>query len=169
MGFTEFYKIYFSRLVSFAQIYLSTDDAMDVVQDVMASLLEKQNSSVFIGDMKSYVYTSVKNRCLDILKHETYKHEYCRRTLMAMRASLEMELQSNQSPVSMVLEYKEAEQRVCQAIDELPHRCREVFLMSRVEGMRYKDIADRMSISQNTVECQMTIALKKLRSRMNVS
>ena len=169
MNFTEFYMTYFSRLVNYAQMYLGNDDAMDVVQDVMTSLLEKQSIMTFVDDMKSYAYTSVKHRCLDILKHETYKHEYCRRTLMAMRASLEMEMQSNQSPVSLHLEFKETERHANQAVLELPRRCREVFLLSRVDGLRYKEIADRMNISQNTVECQMTIALQKLRARLNVS
>ena len=88
---------------------------------------------------------------------------------MAMRASLEMEMQSNQSPVSLHLEFKETEHHANQAVLELPRRCREVFLLSRVDGLRYKEIADRMNISQNTVECQMTIALQKLRARLNVS
>ena len=49
------------------------------------------------------------------------------------------------------------------AIDKLPERCREIFLKSRIEGMKYREIADELDISMNTVENQMSIALRKLR------
>ena len=55
------------------------------------------------------------------------------------------------------------ERVVNEAIDKLPERCREVFLKSRLEGMKYKEIAESMNLSVNTVENQMAIALKKLR------
>ena len=58
---------------------------------------------------------------------------------------------------------EDIEQAVTKAIDKLPERCREIFLKSRIEGMKYREIADELDISMNTVENQMSIALKKLR------
>lgn len=52
---------------------------------------------------------------------------------------------------------------IANAIDKLPERCREIFLKSRIEGMKYREIADELDISMNTVENQMSIALRKLR------
>lgn len=58
---------------------------------------------------------------------------------------------------------EDIEKVVANAIDKLPERCREIFLKSRIEGMKYREIADELDISMNTVENQMSIALKKLR------
>lgn len=57
----------------------------------------------------------------------------------------------------------EVEKHICRAIDNLPERCREIFVMSKLKGMKYREIAESLGISQNTVEGQMAIALKKLR------
>ena len=52
------------------------------------------------------------------------------------------------------------------ALDRLPERCREIFVMSKLKGMKYREIAESLGISQNTVEGQMAIALKKLREEL---
>jgi len=169
MDFTDFYESNFEKLSLLARYYLQSDEALDVVQDVMTSLWEKREVLLFIDDIKSYVFSSVKHRCLDILKHETYKREYCRRTLSSLRLDLELEMQSNQSSTVREIEFKEMEQNVKFAVDSLPARCREVFMLCRFDGMPYKEVATTLGISPNTVESQMTIALKKLRARLKVS
>ena len=169
MNFISFYQTYFEQLSRMASCYLGSEDAEDVVQDVLATLWERREGLVFVDDMKSYVFSSVKHRCLDWLKHENYKHEYCRRTLAGLHSALLMEMQSNHSSTSQYVEYNEMVQRVDMAISRLPNRCREIFLLSRKDGLRYNEIATRLGISQNTVECQMTIALKKLRQLLRVS
>lgn len=58
---------------------------------------------------------------------------------------------------------EDIEKVIANAIDKLPERCREIFLKSRIEGMKYREIADELDISMNTVENQMSIALRKLR------
>ena len=166
MDFTRFYETQFERLVFLASLYLGTDDAHDVVQDVMLTLWEKNGSLTFVDDMESYAFSSVKHRCLDILKHERYKQEYCRRTLSRLRTELELEMQSDRSTVMLDIEYREAMSRAENAVAALPKRCREVFMLSRVDGMAYRDIAAQMGISQNTVECQMTVALRRLRKAL---
>ncbi len=60
----------------------------------------------------------------------------------------------------------EVEKQIYHAIDNLPERCREIFVMSKLKGMKYREIAESLGISQNTVEGQMAIALKKLREEL---
>lgn len=169
MDFVSLYQTYFEQLTRMAGRYLNSDDAEDVVQGVFTSLWEHREALLFVEDLKSYVFSSVRNRCLDWLKHENYKREYCRRTLMGLQSALLMEMQSNHSATSQYAEYNEMVRRVDMAISRLPNRCREIFLLSREDGLRYNEIATRLGISQNTVECQMTIALKKLRQSLKVS
>ena len=166
MNYSDFYKTNFKQLVLFAKRYVHEDDAQDVVQDIMTMLWEKREDLFFIKDIKSYIFLSVKNRCIDILKHEMYKHEHCRRTLMMLKHSYAIE--TIQTPSSYV-EFKEMEMAIDHAIDTLPDKCREVFVLSRMKGLRYKEIASHLRISPNTVECQMTIALKKLRLQLKAS
>jgi len=166
MDLQSFYQTNFIPMVDMACHYVSREDAEDVVQDVMAVLWERRDAITFIGDLTAYAYSSVRNRCLDRVKHETYKREFCRRTLQAMRNDLAWENMNNHSPVANEVEYHEIIDRVNKAIEQLPNRCRTIFCMSRIEGLHYREIGQSLGISENTVECQMTIALKKLRGML---
>ena len=64
------------------------------------------------------------------------------------------------------LESEEAERRINGAIDELPEKCREIFLMNRFDGLKYREIAEKLEISMKTVETQMSRALKSLREKL---
>lgn len=166
MNIETFYQSHFQSLVEVACRYLAKEDAEDVVQDVLMTLWERREGLAFVEDLQAYAYSSVRHRCLDRMKHEAYKREFCRRTLRAMRHDLDMEMVSNYSPVSGEVEYREMAVRVDHAVSRLPNRCRAIFCMSRFEGLHYKEIGTQLGISENTVECQMTIALRKLRGML---
>lgn len=103
----------------------------------------------------SYLFSLVKNRSIDYLRHKVVAEEY-RQELTFKLSALE---QLNYTFTSE----EDIEQAVTKAIDKLPERCREIFLKNRIEGKKYREIADELDISMNTVENQMSIALKKLR------
>jgi RNA polymerase sigma-70 factor (ECF subfamily) len=79
---------------------------------------------------------------------------------------LELKLYSLQQFDENHLSGAEIETLVTNAINSLPERCREIFVLSRLEGLRHKEIAARLNISTNTVEGQINIALKKLRAEL---
>ena len=82
---------------------------------------------------------------------------------------MSLKLQSlDRFDVSDISEGNETEILVRNAINSLPRKCRDIFLLSRVEGLKYREISERLGISVNTVECQMGIALKKLRVKLNI-
>ena len=64
---------------------------------------------------------------------------------------------------------KEMRQKLLDAIDRLPEKCRQIFMMSCVDGLKYREIASRMDISENTVKTQIKLAYKKLREDINIS
>lgn len=152
-----------------ARLYLLPEDAEDVVQDVLTSLWEKRDALAFIEFPLAYAFSSVKNKCLDHVKHEAYKREYCRRTLATMKMDIELEEQNNYSVVSDELEGKEMEARLSRAISELPPRCRTIFQLRQLKGKHYAEISDMLGITVNTVDCQLNIAQRRLRKSLKVS
>ena len=169
MDFTDFYLTYYPQLVQTAKRYLGAEDAEDTVQDVLTVLWEKKDALSFVENLPAYAFSAVKNKCIDLVKHRQYKYEYCRKTLSSMQMELKLEMLSNGSSIIKDIEGKGMENRISIAINTLPNRCRTIFLMSREDGMKYQEISDVLGISMNTVECQMTIALKKLRMKLHVS
>lgn len=155
-NFDRIYVTYYSRMFRFAKEYVLFDeDAENVVQDVFLLLWEKREVLDIQVSLVSYLFSLVKNRSLDYLRHKVVAEEY-RQELTFKLSALE---QLNYTFTSE----EDIEQAVTKAIDKLPERCREIFLKSRIEGMKYREIADELDISMNTVENQMSIALKKLR------
>ena len=78
-----------------------------------------------------------------------------------MEQEFKLKLYSLQLLDDSQMSIDEVEKQICRAIDSLPERCREIFVMSKLKGMKYREIAESLGISQNTVEGQMAIALKK--------
>lgn len=168
MDIETLYLTHFTPMVDMASRYLPREDAEDVVQDVITMLWERREQLTFLNNIASYAYSSVRNRCLDIMKHETYKREYCRRTLQTMARDIMMESMINKSATETEVLYRELEVHVNKAVSMLPTRCRTIFCMSRIEGLQYHEIGEALGISKNTVACQMTIALNKLRKMLQV-
>lgn len=155
-NFDRIYVTYYSRMLRFAKEYvLFEEDAENVVQDVFLLLWEKREVLDIQVSLVSYLFSLVKNRSIDYLRHKVVAEEY-RQELTFKLSALE---QLNYTFTSE----EDIEQAVTKAIDKLPERCREIFLKNRIEGKKYREIADELDISMNTVENQMSIALKKLR------
>ena len=156
--FHEFYATYYGRMRRFASAYMSVEDAENVVQDVFLYLWENRESIEIHTNTDAYVFTLIRHKCLDYLKHKAVEEEYAREYLLSISSleKLETTLESGVDIATIVSE----------AIGQLPPRCREVFMLCRIEGKTYKEVAEILSISNKTVENQMNIALKKLKSEL---
>lgn len=170
MNFTELYLTYYPKLVRFAKEFvIFEEDAENITQDVFADLWERQNSIDAIENINAYLFRLVKNRCLDYLKRKLSEQKYVENMQTTFEIELNLKLQSlDRFEICNISEGNDAEVLVRTAINSLPKRCREIFLMSRLEGLKYREIAERLGISVNTVECQMGIALKKLRVKLSI-
>ena len=90
-------------------------------------------------------------------------------TQTSFEIELSLKLQSlDRFDACYFLEGNDTEILIRAAINSLPKRCRDIFLMSRLEGLKYKEISERLGISIKTVECQMGIALKKIRMKLRI-
>lgn len=154
MNFSDLYLTYYSKLVRFAKEFVQhEEDAENITQDVFTDLWEKRDFITHIENMNAYLFRLVRNRCLDYLRHKVFEQRY----MESLQLSCEEE----------VVEDHDTEILIRAAINSLPQRCRDIFLLSRVEGLKYREISEHLGISVNTVECQMGIALKKLRMKLD--
>lgn len=155
-NFDKIYLLYYSRMFRFAKEYVLFDeDAENIVQDVFLLLWEKREVLDIQISLVSYLFALVKNKSLDYLRHKVIADEY-KQELSAKLTALELLNYSFTSD-------EEIEQILMTAINKLPERCRQVFLKSRIEGKRNREIANELNLTVSTVENQMTIALRKLR------
>ncbi|MBP1663805.1 MAG: polymerase sigma-70 factor, expansion family 1 [Bacteroidetes bacterium] len=152
--FSTQFNLYYRPLCLYALRLLDdTDEAEDVVQDTFAALWEKRETRIEIADMKSYLYTAVRNNCL--MKLRTKKEFDDVNELQLVDENIQNE----------DIARAELEAKLWKMIDELPERQREIFLMAKRDGMAYKEIAEETGLSVKTVENHVTRALKSLRQK----
>jgi RNA polymerase sigma-70 factor (ECF subfamily) len=139
-AFDVAFTVYYPRLVAFAKEYVPEDDAMNFVQDAFITLLDK--APVFLNEnqLQSYLYTNVKNNCLMFLRHEKVKKRYSDHKIATDTPSalnVEALERLNTSPIA----FMEIEQIINDTLDQLPRRCREIFILSRMEGKKNLEVA----------------------------
>lgn len=155
-AFHELFDRYYTPLTLFALRFLADDDAAsDAVQNVFVSLYEQRLSSK-PANVKSFLYTAVRNACLNVLKHEKVRRQYESQALM-------MSDDMAQDAADSLIEESEAQAKVAKALAQLPEQCRKIFMLNRFDGMSNQEIADALGISKRTVETQVSNALKILR------
>jgi RNA polymerase sigma factor, sigma-70 family len=130
----------------------SYEDSEDIVQQIFVELLEKAVAgSLEVGDMKGYLYTVVRNRAVKYAKKNQEK--------VSVESAMYL---TDENALSISVE---EEALVWDWIDALPTERRNIFLMAKQQGMKYKEIAIQLDISVKTVEGQMGKALKALRDK----
>jgi len=158
-AFEELFRSFFPSLVLFAQKYVPDQDtAKEIVHNVFINLWEKRQQVDTGSPLKSYLFTSVHNRCLNYIRDQKKfdKDE----TIFQRMDSADF------SDGVDLLEEQELEQRIYDALHSLPEKCREIFMLNRFEGLKYAEIAEKLGISVKTVETQMSKALKILREKL---
>lgn len=155
--FEALFKQHYQELCGYANSYLKDlEAAEEMVQSTFVRVWERREQLEIHSSRRSYLYSAVKNACLNQLKHLKVRDEYKahnERVLASAHYSAEDEYQANQ-----------LEERIRASIESMPEGRREVFKLSRFEGLKYREIAERLKISVKTVENQMGSAIKQLRS-----
>jgi len=151
----ELFDTYYSPLCSYAvQFTKSLPEAEDIVQDAFVKLWTKRDQLHINTSLKSYLYKTVYHYFIDDMRQiekrdlflENLKHE----TLLE-------QMEQDDSILQKKIE------KVKQLVDALPEKCREILLLSKREGYKNKEIAEKLNISIKTVESQMRIAFQKIR------
>jgi RNA polymerase sigma-70 factor (ECF subfamily) len=154
------FHYYYSGLCAYAEkIVGDTNTSEDIVQDLFFTLWVKYNQIQISSSLKSYLFTSVKNRSLDHLKKEKTKTQSVNSIAL---------LQNHDENLSIFwFAESELETLVEKSLDKLPPRCREIFKLSRFEGLKNQYIAEKLGITKRTVELQISNALKILRKDLS--
>ncbi|MBN1180942.1 MAG: RNA polymerase sigma-70 factor [Bacteroidales bacterium] len=158
-AFEIFFRELYPKLCGFANKYLNDIDlAEEFVQDVFYLLWEKRESLSIESSLKSYIYRTVQNKCLMHIRH----------LHVVSKHSKEVEMSSLQYNEDVTESIDEMELRniVDKTLAILPERCRNVFRMNRFEGLKYKEIAEKLSLSVKTIEADMGKALKAFRESL---
>lgn len=146
-------------MVAFAKKYLNDIDlAKEIVHEAFLKLWEKREEVDTSKSVKSYLYTSVYNRSLNYIRDNKKFDKTEGKTELLERA------ESWDSSNQMIAD--EIQAKITQTLDALPEKCRQIFMMSRYEELKYKEIAEKLNISIKTVETQMSKALKALRKNL---
>ena len=162
-AFEYLFDRYYEGLLNYAgRIVRETELAYDLVQETFCKLYEDHANLNIHLSIKSYLYKSVYNSCLNEIKHRKVVNNHIDRELLDFYFS-----EIVQTPeAELALLGENINNALREAIDKLPERCREVFVLSKMEELSNKEIAERLNISVKTVEVQMTKALSRLRKEL---
>ena len=162
--FEDIYLSYFSKMKYFAKEYvISEEDAENIVQDVFVELWENKEMLNMHMNLIAYLFTTIKNKCLNHLRHKLVVQETANKLQEEYTISLRMNLDSLEAFDNNLFSDQDIEKIISRALDTLSEKCRTIFIMSKIEGKKQKEIAQELNISINTIETQMGIAYKKLR------
>lgn len=163
--FSEIYSSYYPRLCRFATEYVgNVEDAENLVQDTFVYLWNNSTSLDTVVNLKAFLFVLIKNRSIDFLRQQLRKGRTSYYLLETMEYELNLEALEAVDE-NLVLD-TDLEQRIHEAIQSLPEKCQEIFILSRVEGLKYSEIAEKLHLSISTVDNQIGIALKKLRVQL---
>ena len=157
--FREVFKEYYNPLCNFA-VSITSDRKMaqDVVQDVFTKLWDKRKELSINSNEKSYLFQAVKHRAYEILRKRQNESKLDV-TDFEESYSREKDLEE-QADKFMLKEF------LYNSIRQLPPKCQEIFVLNKVNGLTYTEIADDLDISVKTVENQIGRAYRKLRILM---
>lgn len=150
----DLFRLNYRPLCMFALHYLQDADLVeDVVQECFTVLWEKLEQGADVANRRAYLYMSVRNRCLDHLRRKGLPTESLK------PYDTYGIIDDDDAEERSVMEAK-----LWTAIDSLPEKCRQVFLMSKRDGLKYEEIAEELGLSVNTVRNQISKALNVLKN-----
>lgn len=156
-SFKIFFERYFKRFCAFAlKILEDNEESEEVVAETMAEIWERRKKFKSFKAIKTYAYSTIKNKALNIIKHQK-----------AVRRHAEY---AKYAEGGIFFENAVIEEEVCamlyNSIADLPKECRRVFVLSEIEGLKLREIAEDLGVSMNTVKTHKLRATKFLREKL---
>ncbi len=150
--FEELYRIYYGNLILFAQSFVyQKDTAEDLVQEAFLHLWDSppnENES-----LKSYLYAAVRNKCLNHLRHLQVEDKYRKKEMEALQISETYDMLHDEALI----------EKIKLAVEGLPEKCKLSFKMCVFQDMKYKEVAEELGVSLDTVKDHMKRAYRFLK------
>lgn len=155
----ELFNYYYPRLYSFSRSFLKVEDGIDdILQEVFVKIWQTRKKINSVATFNSFVFTITRNLLLNELRsrlnNEKTKEEIRNLSLAKEFSSMEQ------------IEYRDLKETVDNLVSELPERQKEIFVLSRTEGLSHKEIAEKLKISTKTVEYHITLAVRFLKDEL---
>lgn len=158
-AFNELYNLYSRRIFGFAYGFLrSKEEAEGIVQEVFVKIWETRNNLRSDLSFSWFLFTIARNLILNKLQHHQYEMRYQKDFLA--------ETSGDDNNTEEQVFYRDMSDHINNLIMELPPKRKEIFLLSRFEGLSYQEISEKLNISVKTVEVQISLALKYIRARI---
>jgi RNA polymerase sigma-70 factor, ECF subfamily len=158
--FESLFRSSYISLVRYAKTLVKDQDtAEEIVQDLFCTIWKEREKIRIESSLNGYLFRAVHNRCLHLINHNR----------VVLKHAEEMSLQQEESPESPsdILNYKELQAKIASILERLPERCGQIFYLNRFEGLKYNEIAKKLSVSVKTVEANMGRALKEFRKELS--
>jgi RNA polymerase sigma-70 factor (ECF subfamily) len=157
--FELLFRSSYVSLVRYAKTLIKDHDtAEEIVQDLFFRIWQDKEKLHIESSLNGYLFRSVHNRCLHFIEHNKVVERHAEEILYH-----QSEVQESPSDI---LNYKELQEKIARILERLPERCGKIFTMSRFEGLKYNEIAEKLSVSVKTVEANMGRALKEFRKEL---
>ncbi len=155
--FREYMEILYYRALGYVKESLVAED---IVQEVFISFWNNRNKIDFSLSVIAYLKRAVENRCKNYLSHVEVQRRY--------KKELQIQFEEEEE-IYDVGKLDELQQRLHIFLEGLPEKCREVFVLACIEGLKYQEVAERLGISLNTVKTQLKGAYQKLRTEFDLN
>jgi RNA polymerase sigma-70 factor (ECF subfamily) len=166
-AFETVFHEYYNPLFNFACHYvIEKEVAREMVQDTFMILWENRSCLKQDTKLKSWLYTITRNNSLNYLKHLLVQKKHSE-TVRKRLVSYQLNYAALKDETSEQILFSELNKGVSQAIEKLPPKCREIFVLSRSGGLKHKEIANQLNISLKTVENQISEALSRIRTYLH--
>jgi len=157
--FELLFRSSYVSLVRYAKTLIKDHDtAEEIVQDLFFRLWQDREKLNIESSLNGYLFRSVHNKCLHYIEHL--------RVVERHAEEIAYQQTDTQESPSDILNYKELQEKIAKILERLPDRCGKIFTMSRFEGLKYNEIAEKLSVSIKTVEANMGRALKEFRKEL---
>jgi len=160
-AFELLFRLYYLRLCAYANKFLNDpEQAREIAQNVFVKIWEGRDGIDPEDCLKAYLFKIAQNLSLNNLRRKKVESRY-----IELYKLVYIEHQEFSAHESLLA--RELEEHIAQSIGKLPGECRKVFELNRIEGLKYREIAETLNISIKTVEAQMSKALRLLRIELS--
>ena len=155
----ELFNYYYPRLFNFSKSFLKIEDGIDdILQEVFVKIWQGRKRITNPDTFNSYIFTITRNLLLNELRRRL-NNKNLKEKVRTLSVASEYSLLEQ-------IEYQDLKDKVDKVVDQLPERQKEIFVLSRTEGLSHKEIAEKLKISTKTVEYHITLAVRSLKDKL---